>query len=82
MPELPKYIIAALCGVISTGLTVGLPMHARFVAMETNIVQLTDTVRGMSVMVHELKLEVVQLQTINNINSMELKREINESAKR
>lgn len=44
------------------GLTVGLPMHERFVAMETTITVLSKSVDQMSAQIMDLKVAVTELR--------------------
>jgi regulator of replication initiation timing len=57
-----KYIVSALCGVLSTFVIAGLPMYARFIAMETTIAQLTRSVDEMTTQVQAMKIEVTELR--------------------
>lgn len=59
-----KYVFSALCGVLSTFVVAGLPMYARFVAMETTIASLGKSVDTMTSQVQELKIEVTELRVV------------------
>ena len=71
--RLSRYLLSALAGVAMSAVTAGPVMYARFVAMEQSITQLTSVVDKLSTQVYQLKMEVVQLQTTNNLLNYEVK---------
>jgi cell division protein FtsB len=68
-----KYVFSGLCGVLSTGAMVGLPMYARFVTVEASITQMAKSMDQLATQVYQLKMEVVELQTTNNLLNHEVK---------
>ena len=80
--KLVKYIFAGLLGVITSGVTAGPVMYARFVTMEQSIAKLTLVVDKLNDQVYSLKMEVVQLQTTNNLLNYEVKERLSGPEKR
>lgn len=71
--KLVKHIMSALVGALIAGIAAGPVMYARFVTMEQSITQLTRVVDKLNDQVYALKMEVVQLQTANNLLNYEVK---------
>lgn len=71
--KLIKYVFSGLLGVVMSGVAAGPVMYARFVTMEQSITTLTHVVDKLSDQVYDLKMEVVQLQTANNLLNYEVK---------
>lgn len=76
-----KYVISALSGVIAAGIIAGPPLYARFVSMEDKLGDLVKSVEKLTTQVMQLKIEVTELQTTNNVLNIELKDRLNGSTK-
>lgn len=71
--KLIKYVFSGLLGVVMSGVAAGPVMYARFVTMEESITTLTKVVDKLSNQVFDLKMEVVELQTTNNLLNYSVK---------